>query len=43
MLSPENLIKQIEQLWPTKGPSEKEVSKYLEKYQHETIVIKCYL
>ena len=41
MLSPENLIKQIEQLWPTKGPSEKEVSKYLEKYLNETIVIKC--
>ena len=41
MLSPENLKKQIEQLWPTKGPSEKEVLKYLKKYQNETIVIKC--
>ena len=41
MLSTENLIKQIEQLWPIKGPSEKEVSKYLEKYQNETIIIKC--
>ena len=41
MLSPENLKKQIEQLWPAKGPSEKKVLKYLKKYQNETIVIKC--
>ena len=41
MLSPENLKKQIEQFWPTKGPSAKEVSKYIKKYQNEKIVIKC--
>jgi len=41
MLSPENLDNQIEQLWPIKGPSTKEVSKYLKKYQNEKIVIKC--
>ena len=41
MLSPENLQNQIEQLWPIKGPSVKEVSKYLKKYQNEKIVIKC--
>ena len=41
MLSPENLKNQIEQFWPIKGPSEKEVSKYLKKYQSEKIVIKC--
>ena len=41
MLSPENLKKQIEQFWPTKGPSAKEVSKYIKKYQNETLVIKC--
>jgi len=41
MLSPENLENQIEQLWPDKGPSTKEVSKYLKKYQNEKIVIKC--
>ncbi len=41
MLSPENLKNQIEQFWPTKGPSAKEVSKYLKKYQNEKIVIKC--
>ena len=41
MLSPENLQKQIDQLWPIKGPSAKEVSKYLKKYQNEKIVIKC--
>ena len=41
MLSPENLKNQIEQFWPIKGPSAKEVSKYLKKYQNEKIVIKC--
>ncbi len=41
MLSPENLENQIEQLWPDNGPSKKEVSKYLKKYQNEKIVIKC--
>ena len=41
MLSPENLKKQIEQFWPIKGPSAKEVSKYIKKYQDEKIVIKC--
>ena len=41
MLSPENLKNQIDQLWPIKGPSAKEVSKYIKKYQNETIVIKC--
>ena len=41
MLSPENLKKQIEQLWPDNGPSTKEISKYLKKYQNEKIVIKC--
>ncbi len=41
MLSPENLENQIEQLWPVNGPSTKEVSKYLKKYQNEKIVIKC--
>ena len=41
MLSPENLKNQIEQIWPIKGPSVKEVSKYLKKYQNEKIVIKC--
>ena len=41
MLSPENLENQIEQLWPDNGPSTKEVSKYLKKYQNEKIVIKC--
>ena len=39
--SPENLKKQIEQFWPIKGPSAKEVSKYIKKYQNEKIVIKC--
>ena len=41
MLSPENLKKQIEQFWPIKGPSTKEFSKYIKKYQNEKIVIKC--
>ena len=41
MLSAKNLDNQIEQLWPDKGPSTKEVSKYLKKYQNEKIVIKC--
>jgi len=41
MLSPENLENQIEQLWSDNGPSTKEVSKYLKKYQNEKIVIKC--
>ncbi len=41
MLSSENLENQIEQLWPDNGPSTKEVSKYLKKYQNEKIVIKC--
>jgi len=41
MLSPENLKNQIEQFWPIKGPSAKEISKYLKKYQNEKIVIKC--
>ena len=41
MLSAENLKNQIEQLWPDSGPSTKEVSKYLKKYQNEKIVIKC--
>ncbi len=41
MLSTENLENQIEQLWPDNGPSTKEVSKYLKKYQNEKIVIKC--
>ena len=40
-VSPENLKIQIDKLWPIKGPSTKEVSKYLEKYQNEKIVIKC--
>ena len=41
MLSAENLKNQIEQLWPDNGPSTKEISKYLKKYQNEKIVIKC--
>jgi len=41
MLSSKNLDNQIEQLWPDNGPSIKEVSKYLKKYQNEKIVIKC--
>ena len=41
MLSAKNLDNQIEQLWPENGPSTKEVSKYLKKYQNEKIVIKC--
>ena len=41
MLSAENLKNQIEQLWPDSGPSTKEISKYLKKYQNEKIVIKC--
>ena len=41
MLSTKNLNNQIEQLWPGNGPSTKEVSKYLKKYQNEKIVIKC--
>ena len=41
MLSAKNLDNQIEQLWPDDGPSIKEVSKYLKKYQNEKIVIKC--
>ena len=41
MLSPENLKNQIEQIWPENGPSTKEVSRYLKKYQNEKIVIKC--
>jgi acetylglutamate kinase len=41
MLSPENLKNQIDQFWPIKGPSTKEVSKYIKKYQNEKIVIKC--
>jgi len=41
MLSDKNLDNQIEQLWPDNGPSIKEVSKYLKKYQNEKIVIKC--
>jgi len=41
MLSPENLINQIEQLWPDNGPSTKEVFKYLKKYQNEKIIVKC--
>ena len=41
MLSPENLKNQIEQFWPIKGPSAKEVSKYIKKYRNEKIVIKC--
>jgi len=41
MLSTKNLENQIEQLWPDNGPSTKEVSKYLKKYQNEKIVIKC--
>ncbi len=41
MLSPENLKNQIDQFWPIKGPSAKEISKYLKKYQNEKIVIKC--
>ena len=41
MLSAENLENQIEQLWPENGPSTKEISKYLKKYQNEKIVIKC--
>ena len=41
MLSPENFKNQIEQFWPIKGPSAKEVSKYIKKYQNEKIVIKC--
>ena len=41
MLSTKNLDNQIEQLWPDNGPSTKEVSKYLKKYQNEKIVVKC--
>ena len=41
MLSAKNLDNQIEQLWPDNGPSTKEISKYLKKYQNEKIVIKC--
>jgi len=41
MLSAKNLHNQIEQLWPDNGPSTKEISKYLKKYQNEKIVIKC--
>ena len=41
MVSAKNLDNQIEQLWPDNGPSTKEVSKYLKKYQNEKIVIKC--
>jgi len=41
MLSAKNLDNQIEQLWPDNGPSTKENSKYLKKYQNEKIVIKC--
>jgi acetylglutamate kinase len=41
MLSAKNLDNQIEQLWPDNGPSTKEVSKYLKKYQNEKIVVKC--
>ena len=41
MLSAKNLDNRIEQLWPDNGPSTKEVSKYLKKYQNEKIVIKC--
>ena len=41
MLSPENLKNQIDKLWPIKGPSTKEIFKYLKKYQNEKIVIKC--
>ena len=41
MLSAKILDNQIEQLWPDDGPSTKEVSKYLKKYQNEKIVIKC--
>ncbi len=41
MLSVKNLDNQIEQLWPDNGPSTKEISKYLKKYQNEKIVIKC--
>jgi acetylglutamate kinase len=41
MLSSENLENQIKQLWPDNGPSTKEVSRYLKKYQNEKIVIKC--
>ena len=41
MLSAKNLDNQIEQLWPENGPSTKEVSKYLKKYQNEKIVVKC--
>ena len=41
MLSAKNLDNQIEQLWPDNGPSTKEISKYLKKYQDEKIVIKC--
>jgi len=41
MLSAKNLDNQIEQLWPDNGPSTKEVSRYLKKYQNEKIVIKC--
>ena len=41
MLSAKNLDNQIEQLWPDNGPSIKEVSKYIKKYQNEKIVVKC--
>ena len=41
MLSAENLKNQIDQFLPIKGPSAKEISKYLKKYQNEKIVIKC--
>lgn len=41
MLSPENLKIKIEKLWPNGGPSTKEISKYLKKYQNQKIVIKC--
>ncbi len=41
MLSEENIKLKIDKIWPKKGPSSKEVEKYLKKYENEKIVVKC--
>ena len=41
MLSSENFKPEINKIWPKDGPSVHEVSKYLEKYKNEKIIIKC--
>ena len=41
MLSAEHLQDQIEKLWPKNGPPTNLISKYLEKYKNEKIVVKC--